>query len=238
MSGFRYPNITGLTEKDQLRQLKSYLYQLVEQLNNIPTQGAVTPEAQPVSSGAAAPKEGSAAADFATLKGLIIKSADIVNAYSDKIEKKLAGQYVAVSEFGSYAEQVSSQLVATADRLDQKYNSLQTLVTDLETRLLETAGYIRTGILYYAADGDPLPNGAPVYGMEVGQQTADGEFHRFSRFTSYSMTFFDANGEVFAAITEGKLTIRNAVISHSFTLGGFTDTVQPDGSLVTRWKGV
>lgn len=30
---FRYPNITGISEKEQLAQIKSYLHQLVEQLN-------------------------------------------------------------------------------------------------------------------------------------------------------------------------------------------------------------
>lgn len=33
MSVFRLPNIGDGPEKEQLRQLKSYLYQLVEQLN-------------------------------------------------------------------------------------------------------------------------------------------------------------------------------------------------------------
>ena len=30
---FRYPNITGASEQEQLAQLKRYLYQLVDQLN-------------------------------------------------------------------------------------------------------------------------------------------------------------------------------------------------------------
>lgn len=30
---FRFPNINGLTETEQLKQIKSYLHQLVEQLN-------------------------------------------------------------------------------------------------------------------------------------------------------------------------------------------------------------
>lgn len=238
MSAFRYPNITALTEKEQLRQLKSYLYQLVEQLNNTPSLENQSAATVAVEETASPKQEGSAAADFAALKGLIIKSADIVQAYSEQIEKKLAGQYVATSEFGEYTKKAEGQLRATAEGIDQKYTSLQTIVTDLETRMLETAGYIRTGVLYYAGSEDPLPTGVPVYGMEVGQQTEDGAFRRFSRFTAYSMTFFDANGEPFAAITEGKLTIRNAVVEQSFTLGGFADEVLPDGSLVTRWKGV
>lgn len=238
MTMFRYPNITALSEKEQLHQLKSYLYQLVEQLNH--TTALVFNE-----NGSAAPGQTAilqdqndrTSADFAALKGLIIRSADIVEAYSQKIQKDLQGQYVALSEFGSYTEKTASQITANSQKIDQNYTALQQVVTDLKTRLLETAAYIRTGVLFYAGEEDPLPNGAPVYGMEIGQQTADGEFRRFSRFTSYSLTFYDAQSEPFAAITEGKLSIRNAVVEQSFTLGGFADEVLPDGSLVTRWQG-
>lgn len=243
MSNFRYPNITGFSEKEQLHQLKSYLYQLVEQLNN------TSLASEPVGASIARPqvdvgidpyieKHQSAAADFAALKGLIIKSADIVDAYCEKLEKKLDGRYVAQSEFGSYLEATSSQITANSTKMEQKYQSLQQIVTDLETRLLETSGYIRTGVLFYAGEGDPLPANAPVYGMEVGQQAEDGTFRRFGRFTSYSLSFFDAQGTEFASITEGRLTIRHAAVERSLTLGGFTDEVLPDGSLTTRWKGI
>ena len=33
MTHFRLPNITGASEKEQLQQIKSYLYQLIDQLN-------------------------------------------------------------------------------------------------------------------------------------------------------------------------------------------------------------
>ena len=83
MTPYRYPNITGTTDTQQLHQLKSYLYQLVEQLNN------AAPTAQPDVQVTAAIQ--AATPDFAALKGLIIKSADIVSAYTDKIGKNLAG---------------------------------------------------------------------------------------------------------------------------------------------------
>lgn len=35
MNNFRYPNITGRSEKEQLAQIKSYLHQLVDQLNYV-----------------------------------------------------------------------------------------------------------------------------------------------------------------------------------------------------------
>ena len=47
----RYPNITGLSEKEQLAQIKSYLHQLVEQLNNsLPTLGTGESASQPAPS--------------------------------------------------------------------------------------------------------------------------------------------------------------------------------------------
>lgn len=240
MTGFRYPNITGATEKEQLHQLKSYLYQLVEQLNNttevsLPSRSGL--QTGTATASASGEKQTDPAADFAALKGLIIKSADIVEAYSEKLEKQLVGKYVSASEFGSYTEATTSQITANATKIDQNYESLQTIVMDLESRFLETRGYIRTGVLFYASEKDPLPAGAPVYGLEVGQEAEDGTFRRFSRFTSYSLCFFDSQGEEFASLTEGKLTIRHGVVEQSFTLGGFTDEVLPDGTLVTRWKG-
>lgn len=238
MSNFRYPSITAQTEKEQLQQLKSYLYQLVEQLNNaapISREGSVS---IPQSQERANSQSNNAVTDFTTLKGLIIKSADIVQAYGDKLEQRLEGKYVAQSEFGSYQQQTSNQISAEATRIEQQYQSLQQVVTGLQTKALETQGYIRTGVLHYAGADDPLPEGLPVYGMEVGQQAEDGTFRRFSRFTSYSLAFFDNQGQEFATIREGKLSLRHAAVTLSFALGGFADEVLSDGALVTRWKGI
>lgn len=46
----RYPNITALSEKEQLAQIKSYLHQLVEQLNySLPNLGSGEVASQPTS---------------------------------------------------------------------------------------------------------------------------------------------------------------------------------------------
>lgn len=48
---FRYPNITASSEKEQIAQIKSYLHQLVEQLNNeLPNVGSGNEEKQEVPS--------------------------------------------------------------------------------------------------------------------------------------------------------------------------------------------
>ena len=234
MNTFRYPNITGDTDKKQLQQLKSYLYQLVEQLNNAsPAQtGGVVATDTASQTGRADPGE-----SFAALKGLIVKSADIVDAYCEKMEKKLSGIYVAQSAFGDYIRKTENVITANATSAEQSYSHLQQIITDLQTREQETKAYIRTGLLYYAGPDESLPEGTPVYGVEVGQQT-EGAFQGFGRFTAYGMTFYDESGAPAAQITQGKLKIPHAVVEGSFTAGGFCDEVLPDGSLVTRWQGV
>ena len=232
MNTFRYPNITGSTDAAQLRQIKNYLYQLVDQLNNLPTE-VTDIRRQTVS--ATGKKE--TAAQFAELKSLIIKSADIVSAYTDKIGKNLSGIYVAQSDFGVFSRQTDATLTANATAIDQCYTHLEELITDLEHQRQETQAYIRTGLLYYADAEDSLPEGTPVYGVEVGQQN-DGDFHRFGRFTAYGMTFYDENGEPAAQITQGQLKIPHAVVELTFTEGGFTDEILPNGTIVTRWSGI
>jgi hypothetical protein len=115
-----------------------------------------------------------------------------------------------------------------------------TEITEVYFRPLSEAeirAYIRTGLLYHAQAGETLPEGTPVYGVEVGQQT-EGTFRRFGRFTAYGMTFYDENGEPAAQITQGQLKIPHAVVEQTFTEGGFTDEILPNGTIVTRWSGI
>lgn len=235
MTTYRYPHITGTTDSQQLQQLKNYLYQLVEQLNNTePATAAQMFVTTPTTTGG---QEEKTAADFAAMKALIIKSADIVDAYCEKIGGKLSGTYVSQSEYGTFTRQTENAISANATAISQNYRDVQTLITDLQTRQQETSGYIRTGLLYYAGAEDPLPEGTPVYGVEVGQQV-EGAFQRFGRFTAYGMTFYDENGTAAARITQGQLQIFRARITEGLTLGGFCDQVQPDGTVVTRWQSL
>ena len=96
----RLPNITGTTEKEQLLQLKSYLYQLSEQLqwafDNITVSGTtnnagyVVMHAPGSLAATTAPNAGPQAT-FSSIKSLIIKSAEIVDAYYQEINKRLEG---------------------------------------------------------------------------------------------------------------------------------------------------
>ena len=238
---FRYPNIPNGTEKEQLAYLKSYLYQLVEQLQYA-TLGAGTASgyaaAQPQKSVAKSTTEDSQnpVASFNSIKALIIKSADIVNAYYDEISNRLEGLYVAESDFGTYVEETELVINQSSNDIEQLYTNIQTIITDIESldfTLADVNAHIKTGLLDYE-------DGIPIYGIEIGQKNiVSGEevFNKYARFTSGRLTFYDQNDSEVAYISDYKLHIRNAQITESFRIGGFVETVTSSKDVVTKWVG-
>jgi hypothetical protein len=237
----RYPNITGTNEREMMVQMKSYLYQLVDQLqyalNNIGASSVAVVTQKPsvvhqTNSGSADP-----VAMFNDIKSLIIKSADIVNAYYYEITTRLEGKYVAESDFGSFAEQTEQAISQSSTDIEQLFTNLQTIITDIENisfTLAEVNAHIRSGLLYTGDDG------IPVYGLEIGQRNSiDGVevFNKYARFTSDRLSFYDQNDTEVAYISDYKLYIRNVEITLSYKIGGLVDTVMPNGDVVTKWVG-
>ena len=254
----RYPNITGKTPIEQIDQLRRFLHQLVEQLNmqgesgnnpsvasgasslytSEPSGGAVVPATTPMST-------------FNQVKDLIIKSADIIDAYSEEINQRLSGEFVAVSDYGTYTEKTDLAIQANAEKIDQHYTKVQSIEGQMN-EVIATSANIRTGRLFTVGEetlepelGQTIQDGVEIYGVEVGQTTqvkVDGEmveeFNKFARFTAYGMTLYDNNGKLSAYITDSRLNIPNAVIKNSLTRGGFVETILANGSSVERWVGV
>lgn len=219
----RLPNITAPDTAGKLNQLQRYLYALVEQLNwELGTASApATP--QTIAAPTPAPAE-----TFSSIKSLIIKSADIVQAYSDKITQTLEGKYVAQSEFGTFSEETAQVLEQTSKEVEQLFSNFQRI----ESTLIGVNAYLRSGLLYYDAGG------VPVYGLEVGQQTqVDGQtvFNKYARFTAGKLSFYDANDNEVAYISDYKLHITNVEVGGTLRQGHFQDSTQADGSIVTKF---
>ena len=239
----RIPKITATTTEGKLMQVQSFLYQTVEQLNwalnAIETgTGSGNVVAQNTAGGGnSGGAEKDSASNFNAIKSLIIKSADIVNAYYEKINAKLSGVYVAQSTFGTFQQQTEQQLKATSESISQHYTNIQQIISDvddIEDALIEVDAHIKTGLLYYDEEG------IPVYGVEVGQKNEiDGVevFNKYARFTSEKLSFYDSNGYEVAYISDKKLYITYIEVTRSFSQGGFIDTTQDDGSIVTKWIG-
>ena len=352
MIDLRLPNITGATEREQLQQIKSYLHQTVEQLNwalnNIDTQSNTAVVAPTARSLAPAPSGSVSQSDpqatFSSIKSLIIKSAEIVDAYYDEINAKLEGLYVAKSDFGTFVEETEANFEATSQGITQTYTSIQTLesavggidttvqtlgetvtlldgtVTDLDTTVQTVDGKVdavdgrvdtvvaeantnlqearedilgnmadlavavgghTTGIakvqgevegLYGEIGGvkenvdkktkeldeaieatnavvvkvigtiktgeiDQDDNGAPIYGLEVGQiNTTNGKvIKRYARFTADKLSFYDANDNEVAWISNKQLHITDAVVKKTIDIGGYR--IDTTNGLAFKWVG-
>lgn len=238
----RLPNITASTEAGKLQQIQSYMYQLVGQLNwalnNIGGIGG-TPTAKPGTEASTASKD-DPISNFNSIKGLIIKSADIVKAYYEEIDNllKLSGEYVAEAIFpdgsATFVEQTNMQVNANSQHIEQVFTDIQKINSAMEEMNIDVAAHINSGLLYY--DGA----GVPVFGLEIGQRTeVDGveTFNKYAQFTADRLTFFDKNGIEVAYISDRKLYITEVEITGSQIMGGFKKMVDADGGVVTKWVG-
>lgn len=228
------PDINGKTPQQQLEQMKTYLYQLVSYLqvtqgtaNNAETQALQRYVPAGIAQGSGVDPQ-----SWAAVKALIIKSADIVEAFYQEMSTRFEGKYVASSDFGTYTEETDLILQATSKEITQLYENVQTLTMDTES-LIQTTAYIRSGLLDHEADG------RPIYGIEVGQtdENEAGEklFNAYARFTADRLSFYDSYGKELAWISGERLYITNVEITGSLVGGGYTVDIS-DG-WAWKWTG-
>lgn len=248
MMKLRYPKITANRPGadfhiplpvDPIRQIESYMHQLVDDLNvaldsvDAQATAAKTLAENAASGGAATDKDSQST--FNSIKSLIIKSADIVNAYYEVISDRLEGEYVAQSDFGTYREETAQDITENSTSIERLFENMQTILTDIENvehTLIEVNAHIKSGLLYYDDAG------APVYGLEIGQKTKIGDeevFNKYARFTANKLSFYDSNDNEVAYISDKKLYITHVEVTVSFKIGGLVDTVLSGGSVVTRY---
>ena len=100
------PQPTGTVREQLLRQY-SYLFQMAQQLNlalEQLEQGTAQPQ-QGITS-AAQPQE----QQYRTLKSMVIQTAQQVRQEMDRLAARLEGEYVAVSDFGTYVERLNNYI--------------------------------------------------------------------------------------------------------------------------------
>ena len=239
MINIRLPSINGATERDQLIQVKSYLHQLVQELNwalSSIESGSSTEVTNKNGTSKAVTKE-DLTTSFNELRSLIMKSSQTVTAYTESAEERYNSLYVARSDFGTYTEEASQTIAENSMAIESFYENMQEIITQIDTlehSLIEVNANIKSGLLYYD------DSGVPVYGLEIGQRTKlDGVevFDKFARFTSDRLSFYDQNDNEVAYISDRKLYITHVEVKGTFSMGGFVDTVLSDGSIVTKWVG-
>lgn len=236
---FRVPQITASTPEQKIVQIHSYLFQLSEQLRY--AFGEVEREEQVIIRQLNSNRSGDIASSeqaqntFNSIKALIIKSADIVDAYYEEINRRLEGVYVAESEFGIYSEKTTQDIKENSEGIQRLFSNVQEISTDLEEiaeALIEVNAYIKSGLL------DHDESGVPIYGIEIGQDnTIDGEkvFSKFARFTASRLSFYDQNDVEVAYISDYRLYITDAQISGNLFLGKYV--IDSSDGLLFKWAG-
>ena len=252
MINLRLPNITAKDDRGKLEQIRSYLYQFAQDLNwalsNIDNEAAgVTKKVEATTEQKNAVEQ--AQATFSEVKSLIIKSADIVNAYYDEINRRLEGVYVAESDFGTYKRETALEMSATSDDIKLLFGNQQTIQSDVDgingvlqsneegTTILGSDAWCKIGVLDYEKSG------FPIYGMEIGQTNTKGTetaLTKFAQYRSDGVHLYDQKGIEVATIINHKLKITNAeminaTITGGMTMGGY-DIITSNG-LAFKWRG-
>ena len=231
------PKITATNPSDQVKQLHSYLFQMTEQLNwalsTIETSngGNVSPAIK-VEQGTEV-SEKDAESTFNSIKSLIIKSADIVQAYEETIMKDFNGTYFADSDFGTYLRETNRVIEENSDGVTDVFTNVQKIsgkVDGIEDDVKTTNAYIKRGLLGYD------DNGNAIYGVEVGETNEEGAFSKYARFKSDRLSFYDANGTEVAYIGAGCLYIvGKSVFLGELQLGGYK--IDTSDGVAFTWIG-
>ena len=251
----RFPNITGDTDAEQLRQIRSYLYQLAPQLNwalnTLETASSASQIVMQKPKASSISEESEKKVDnFNEIKALVIKSAEIVEAFYEKIATTLASEYKAVSEgIGSYEQTSTQDIIASSEGVRQMFANMQKLEGDFNglfkdngdsVLMIKTDAYIKTGVLY------TNDSGTPIYGIEVGQVSTneDGEtlYNGVARFMPDKLSFFGTSGsredgDEVAYISGEQFYITRGEIVESLRIGGYLLTTSRDTGLAFKWIG-
>ena len=240
------PRLTGGTE-DQLRQITSYLYQLQRDLNvALDSVDSVVKEAAGETAATAAEQTVSATAK--SLKSLIIKTAGVIRQEIDTWTQTLEGTYLAISDFGTYREEVSQEITATATEIVNAFNYESTLaarVEELEAEnsvlnsyKVQTEQYTKTGLLYF----DEFD--VPVYGYAVGEVltrvTVNGKetVRREDLMATWSagrLNFWQG-GNIVAYYANNKMYVTDGEFLNSLQIGDWIITTT-GGNLDIDWAG-
>ena len=230
----RFPNITATSAEGQMAQMQSYMHQLVQQLNwALNTIG----DAQSGNTSNIVinkPSEEISAKEsedtFNSIKALIIKSADIVKAYEETMKTSYKGEYVAVSDFGTYMADTDRMIEENSNGTSERFTKVETIIDGLDKDVKETNAYIDKGLLGYH---ERLKK--EVYGIAVGQTDDNGAFKKYAWFISEGLCLFDENDNEVAYVSQNKLHIKDAQFYGTVKFGGYKmDT--SDGIAFT-WVG-
>ena len=207
----QYPPMGGGSVEGQVEGLRRYLISLTEQLNGADwsAQAVLREVSQAIDeSGMSDTQRQTVLGGWASLRSLILKTADYAARESESFRAVLEGKYVAVSTFGRYQEELKLTLEANETAISQVYDyaaeiedttnqlkgttdQLKGYTAGVNNKLtVNSRQYVKTGLRYY--------NGvSPVYGVGVGN---------IETTVSQGSTVLDRTRNELLTVTPGRLS--------------------------------
>ena len=238
-----------------MAQMRSYLYQMVEQLNwalnALDSGGAISSASKTTTVVQAAGGSSSDETDqrMANLRDLIVKSAESVQTEMDERVESLSSTYVARSDFGTYREDINQRITANSTKIEQQFAfaaeiqaNTNRVEVDFAAYKTNVEGYIRQGIVGY--DGT-----IPIIGIAIGQdirttgtsvETEQGVFDEIDKrsnmsvWTTEKLSFY-IGGQEAAYFSNGKLTVAQ-IATDRITGSGKWDVSFTNG-VKFKWMG-
>lgn len=249
------PALRGEPEQ-QLSLMSSYLFRLSEMLNvalNSLSERSYTSATEVQVSKADSVNKiqetDNTVASYNELRGLINNTSQFVHTELDKLSAELERQYVSMSDaWGTYQENMSSSIEATAEGIVQSYGydaeiqTLQEEAAGFSAYKISTEGYIRQGFIDYDENNIPIVGIAIGQGLTSSTVTINGvEYQQIDNTAScafYTATkvSFRINGQEVAYVSNRKLYIGDVEITGSVVLGGKW-MISTASGLSIKWIG-
>lgn len=157
----------------------------------------------------------------------------------DSFKATVSETYTEKSNFNEFRQKAENDLTANSTAIEQRYTEIKAVeqqvlgvdgkVTDVQKKVTETAGYIRTGKV--AED----ESGNPIYGVKIGQTDTAGNYNAFAQFTSSRISFFDAAGKEISHFAGADFFVDSGIIVQNLNLGGYE--LRRNKGLGFKWIG-
>lgn len=252
----RQPNIQG-TDHEMLLALRSYLFQLREQLqyafDDLEKNGtsggggsgtAMTTVVQQTVQGQGGISTPQSALElFNSIKAYIITSGEIVDAYYKEIDQMIleSKRYVVENFDGKYKETVEQRLLAHDGLIEAESKKIETIEGTFSTGANYAAVISSTGTmkLGFIEGNDTTDTSDDVYGMEITLKTNENGVEKKSaaRFTTTDVKFLDADNNTMAEFGSDAARMNNIEARRTSKLGGFKDYADENGDVITKVVG-
>ena len=146
---YELPPIIKGTEQEQILALRAYLVRLAGSLDEVSATEPTAAERRTASAKA----ENDIKKQAASLRALIVKTADSVTEYTDRQITELSGVYLAKSDFGTFTQTLDSRIDTTARGTVESFGYTEAIegladrLGDSERSITVLNGQIRRGVI-------------------------------------------------------------------------------------------